>query len=137
MKKEIGFTLLEIMVSMVVLTVVAVGVIGTVAFTKRSAAEMQQRLSAIDLAEKKIAEIKTQKIGAIPLTHETITTAFSELSSAVMAYKVEKLGVPYLFNVEIEIRWDYGWRDKANPCATNWDSCDKKMILRTVYFSPS
>lgn len=131
-----GFGLIEIIVAMVILTAVAVSTMGTIVFTKRSTTLMQQKENALRILEKKIIEIRTRKTGAVPLTYET--NPLWGLSHAVMAYQVEAVespADPHLFKVRTEMRWDHPWYSGSNPCSQiNWDSCEKKAVLRTIYY---
>ena len=67
-REELGFSLLEIIVSLVILSTLAAGIFATVSFAKRVSIQAQQKAIAVSLIQSRLNELKSE--GAADLIKE-------------------------------------------------------------------
>ena len=60
MTEKTGFSLLEIIVSLVILSTLAAGIFATVSFAKRVSTQAQQKAVAVSLIESRLSELKSK-----------------------------------------------------------------------------
>lgn len=128
-----GFSMLEILAALVVLTIVAVGILGVMTYAKRSSAMMQQKMVAIHLIDKMLADIKKEDARSLSVGVEDVK-AVPELRHGGMIRTVESLeSDPNLKQVTIQIAWDHPWKTGAEvPCTM--PQCDKQETVTTVFY---
>lgn len=141
-RKMRGFTMLEVMVSVVIISAVALGVMGTVLYTKRASSIMQQRMIASQLIDRQLAEYKSQ---SDPLS-DSVTYPLIEdgdilksLKNAKMKVEVTQLGDPSLKKVIVTVAWNFPWYAGEGACSLNPTNanCDKEESVVTVIFKES
>ncbi|HOE68851.1 MAG TPA: type II secretion system protein [Candidatus Omnitrophota bacterium] len=127
-----GFSLLEILVAITAITVVATGVLGVTGHVSRAAAAMQQKMVAVHLIDKMLAEAKKDN-GRSLQPGTSAVAEVRELKHGAMTRTVEILeSDPDLKQVTIRIGWDYPWKEGENkPCV----QCDKQETVTTVFYA--
>ncbi len=135
-KKNSGFTLVEIVVSLVVILGIAVGGLAAVFHSRQSAVVTQQKMVAYHLAEKKIVELKKQGAKNVAVTATPVALSLSEndIHNGVIELTVSQ---PDAANdcwkfVKVTVGWDYPW--KAEQVHTKIADCSKKIELSTFLF---
>ena len=137
MRKIAGFTLMEIVVSLTLITVIALVFLGSSAHTKRSSAMIQQKIVASQLIEKKLSGIKVDN--GRSLVVGTTYEPFLELRNGVMAVEVTKAlpeNADDLKQVVATVKWDLPWREQVGRCDTLGDlTCDRQTSVATVFYT--
>lgn len=141
-----GFTMLEVMVSVVIISAVALGVMGTVLYTKRASSITQQRMIAIQLIDKKLNEVKSDGTRALvlnaagsvfPEIKDPESKKFLRNISMQIAVTALKPSDPTLKKIVATVGWDYPWTTKTSAQACNLENsvtCDKQESVVTLLF---
>lgn len=122
--KQSGFTLMEVLTSIVVLTVVASGVIGSQIYVKRSSANLQQKMLAFQAIDKRFAAIKIDDARSLSTNlNWTWDGKVPELKNGVMFRKVTLAPTgttpatdPNLRRVDLAVLYDLPW-----AATKSWD----------------
>ena len=72
-REELGFSLLEIIVSLVILSTLAAGIFATVSFAKRVSIQAQQKAIAVSLIQSRLNELKSKAADLIVVDQTTAT----------------------------------------------------------------
>lgn len=136
-----GFSFMEVLVSLVMITAVATGGVTAFLHVRRAAALTQQRITAVQLAEKKIVELKRVGSGVTPASSGPLDTG--ELHHGTLQVIVSDMPVfPGASDTDIDfkkvqviVRWDNPWNAAApaNPA----QSREHSQVLTTVFFVPA
>ncbi len=140
-----GFTLIEVVISMLIISTLAVGALGTVFYARRSAGTAQQKMIAMHLLEKKLSDIKTST--AVPAVGTgTPEDVSSELNHGVLQIVVDNQveDVPgsspvvkdaTLYHITVTVQWDNPWNRTERPNLTT--PRDRRETLSTVLYKAS
>lgn len=135
-----GFTMMEVLITMTLITVLAAAAIGNSFYTKRSSALLQQKMIALQLIDKRFSEIK--KDDGKSLTAGSVLIAVPELLNGQMTAGVTSVGTdPALKQVTLTVGWRFPWKPcSASQCSLpsaqdSECSCDKTETATTIFYS--
>lgn len=135
--QKTGFSLMEIVVALTVITVIAMVFLGSSAHAKRVSAMAQQKMVAVQLIDKKFSLIKVDNGKTLVLgsTSEPIL----ELRNGVMILDVTRAqpdNVDDLKQVVATVKWDFPWRDQTGRCDAAGDqTCDRQESAVTIFYT--
>jgi prepilin-type N-terminal cleavage/methylation domain-containing protein len=139
--KAKGFTMLEIIVAVVIITSVAIGVMGAILHTRRSSNMMQQRMMAVQLINQKLTDLKSQSGKLVSQDNVLITDsdAIRFLKNSRMSIVITQLDPvdSMLKKAVVTIGWDYPWTQKTQTCeleSVGETRCDRQESVATALY---
>lgn len=123
-----GFTLIEFLVAIVILTIGLLGLLQTVGFAVRSNLENELRQEALLVADEQMAAQKTKTFDTISTTQKTVAVSRRVYSSFVN-YSVNKnvtfIGAAQTTkNIDIDVHWNH----RGKPYSHSMSSLVSKGI---------
>lgn len=109
-----GFSLLEIIVAMVILSLLGAGLFATVSYSKRMAIRNEEKLTALSLIEEKLGELKKEGARNLTVTETVTPKPLAPLLNGEMtttiAYGESSTTPPENFKeVTVKVEWRDRW----------------------------
>ncbi len=103
-----GFSLVEVIITLVILSILATGVLGTLFYGKRAMESGQQKMIAAHLLESKIALFRSKGAKALSPTLAPQTYAEEELHNGLISWEIlaPEEGNEYWKEAKISVGWD-------------------------------
>lgn len=145
-----GFSLIETVVSILIVTVIAAGAMSGVLYTKKASAGSQEKLVAIQLISKKIGELKqltkdqlvsrdpvdiTDPLrGSVPvLFHGTLEVRIRRYDPVLAPNPYPYLSDKTLQEVTVIVRWDDPWSKRTD--LNDKRARDRQESVTTVFYA--
>lgn len=141
MKNKNGFTMMEVLITMTLITVLASAAIGNSFYTKRSSALIQQKMVALQVIDKRFSEIKKDDgKDSIPDSDATNYRLVPQLRNSSITETVKMLDAANtLKQVTLTVKWDFPWKPlrTITADASGASVYDKSESATTVFYSGS
>ena len=114
MRKVKGFTLVEVIISTVIIGILATGIFAMVSYSKRMSIRTQQKAAAVSIVEKKLNELRSGGVSSLPTVgvHPdpvpvVISTAGASTTTGVLTTTVQDATPPdpRMKEVKVELNW--------------------------------
>ena len=131
-RTALGFSLVEVLVSLVILTVLATGLLGTLVYARRSMESGNQKMIAANLLQKKIEELRIQGAKTLLVTTTPEVVATEELHNGLIEWAISR---PETTNENWkEVRVAAGWDSMVKPVESHASVQDCEFSKTVLVF---
>jgi type II secretion system protein I len=115
MRRERGFTLIEVMVAMLLTALTVIGVLGLYRVETRASSFSRRETEAAVLAQDKLEELRTKTApsAAVATTTDNPVDQLTGTSLFTREWTIDTTADPSVYKITVTVRWDDGGVQRA------------------------